>query len=185
MSCFCRSFRAVKSDGYRATSGFFDRAASWRSSGLLPPMQHPCSARSIAVSRRQTLHQRWVPGLFAVNSISFCLRRNHQPKHPSLADPGHIATCFSPSGPHRPLFKRHLQDSVKMLALRSIAAPAQRQCWRAAPRAAVTFSIQVRQQLSLLRIDKQLALTPSPSRARDSTRRKTGSRSSTDRRMHR
>jgi isocitrate dehydrogenase (NAD+) len=35
-----------------------------------------------------------------------------------------------------------------MLALRSIAAPAQRQCWRAAPRAAVTFSIQSQRQYS-------------------------------------
>jgi isocitrate dehydrogenase (NAD+) len=40
-----------------------------------------------------------------------------------------------------------------MLALRSIAAPVQRQCWRAAPRAAVTLSVQVRRQLRLLRID--------------------------------
>jgi hypothetical protein len=32
-----------------------------------------------------------------------------------------------------------------MLALRSIAAPVQRQCYRAAPRAAVTLSLQVRQ----------------------------------------
>jgi hypothetical protein len=37
------------------------------------------------------------------------------------------------------------QDSITMLALRSIAAPVQRQCWRAAPRAAVSLSLQVRQ----------------------------------------
>ncbi|KAK4103571.1 hypothetical protein N658DRAFT_421166 [Parathielavia hyrcaniae] len=35
-----------------------------------------------------------------------------------------------------------------MLALRSIAAPAQRQCWRAAPRAAVSFSFSIQRQYS-------------------------------------